>query len=83
MLGNIEEYLDALNDDNFNTESSAIYALDKIECLFLLNKKEEAIKFAQKIDGKLKIEDVSINVAAEYTNRPLRAIQNISRGGCN
>ena len=83
MLGNIEEYLDALNDDNFNTESSAIYALDKIECLFLLNKKEEAIKFAQKIDGKLKIEDVSINVAAEYTNRPLRTIQNISRGGCN
>lgn len=80
-LGNIEELLEALNQKN-ETELSSIDALDKIECLLLLNKKEEAIKFAQKIEGKYKMEDAS-NDFAEQTNRPLRTIQNISRGGCN
>jgi tetratricopeptide (TPR) repeat protein len=49
-LGNIEDYLELLNDEMFYGSPEAV---DKIECLIILGRKEEAFKFAKKIKSKL------------------------------
>ena len=51
--GNIEEYLSLLNKIKIE-EMTASYAIDKIECLFILGKKKEAHDFAKKVVVTLK-----------------------------
>jgi tetratricopeptide (TPR) repeat protein len=86
-LGNYEEYLAILNSNQMYLETSAALALDKIECLFILNRREEAIKFAKQVWSKGKIlkpdSRVSSNVYIEMTNGFYYAIQNIAKGTCD
>lgn len=74
MLGNIKEYSDILDDTSMHTSMTA---MDRIECLFILGKKEEALKFAKKIKSKLIVMDTPI------TNNCAAAIDNIIAGSCN
>ena len=86
-LGNYEEYLAILNSNQMYLETSAALALDKIECLFILNRREEAIKFAKQVwsKGKLLKPDSreSSNVYIEISNAYYYAIQNIAKGDCD
>lgn len=78
-LGNVDEYLAELNDDKTVTEMVSITSLDKIECLFILEKDAEAVKFAKKIVSAGKIVPLPDN---PICNDALIGIQTIAQGQC-
>jgi hypothetical protein len=82
-LGNYEDYLVALNSNKMLLEMSTIHALDKIECLFILNRREEAIKFAKQVWSKGTLAKPIDNPLLEMSNGYYYAIQKIANGGCN
>jgi hypothetical protein len=82
-LGEYEAYLNILDAKKMLLSMSTIHSLDKIECLFILNRKEEAIKYAEKVISKgklMKPQDESINPNSKLTNDYYFAIENISKG---
>jgi tetratricopeptide (TPR) repeat protein len=82
-LGEYEAYLNILDSKKMLLSMSTIHSLDKIECLFILNRKEEAIKYAEKVISKgklMKPQDESINPNSKLTNDYYFAIENISKG---
>lgn len=82
-LGNYEEYLVILESNKMLLEMSAIHAIDKIECLFILNRREEAIKFAKQVWSKGKLMKPIDNPIYELTNGFYYAIKNIAKGDCD
>lgn len=86
-LGNYEEYLAVLNSNSMLLNNmSALHALDKIECLFILNRRAEAIKFAKQVwaKGKLmKPMDEVVNPFYKMTNSYYYAIENMANGSCD
>ena len=70
-----------------NIEISAAAVLDKIECLFILNRRVEALKFAKQVwsKGKLRKPDAreSSNGYIEMINGFYYAIENIAKGTCD
>ena len=80
--GEIEQVLDVLNDNQMLLEMSSIKAYEKIECLFILNRKEEAITFAKKILKKNKFMDFS-TPGNKVVDLDLIAIKNIANGSCD
>jgi hypothetical protein len=82
-LGNYEEYLDILNSDKMVLEMTAINSLEKIECLFILNRREEALKFAKQVWSKGKLRQPIDNPLYEISNGYYYAIQNIAKGTCD
>jgi hypothetical protein len=83
-LGDVKQYLDLLNENLPVLEMSALFSIDKIECLFILNRKEEAIAFAKKIflKGKL-ILNKDLKPETEFLNDYYYAIENIANGPCD
>lgn len=59
-LGEVENYLNLLDEDKMLLSMSPIHALDKIECLYILNRDAEAIKFAKAIIKKGKLMDIKM-----------------------
>lgn len=83
-LGNVEEYLDILNDKQLLLEMSAMHSMDKIECLFILNRKEEAVKFAKKVFSKGKYRlNKDVKLEYEFGEDYYYAVENIANGSCN
>ena len=82
-LGNIEEYLDILNSNKMLLGASAMNSLDKIECLFILNRREEAIKFAKQVWSKGKLMKPMDNPLFEMSNGAYYAIESIAKGTCD
>jgi tetratricopeptide (TPR) repeat protein len=82
-LGNYEEYLTNLNSNKILLDMSAIHAIDKIECLFILNRREEAIKFAKQVWSKGKLMKPMDNPLYEISNGYYYAIENIAKGTCD
>lgn len=78
-LGEVENYLKELNEDKNISENVSIMALDKMECLFILEKDEEAIKFAKKIVSAGKIVPLQDNPVC---NDALEGIRTIAKGEC-
>ena len=78
-LGEIENYLKELDNDKTVTEMVSITSLDKIECLFILEKDADAIKFAKKIASAGKIVPLPDN---PICNDALIGIQTIAQGNC-
>lgn len=83
-LGEIEKYLEALDDDKTALELSPIMTLDKVECLMILGKKAEAVNVAQKaVQGKKMRNFVESMPQLADTQVPyFKALQNIADGAC-
>ena len=80
--GEIEKVLEVLNDNQMLLEMSSIKAFEKIECLFILNRKDEAVTFAKKILKKNKFMDFS-TPGNKVEDLDLIAIKNIANGSCD
>jgi len=82
-LGEIEQYLRLLDEGRNITNAVSFEVLDKIECLFILERPSDAINYARQIvaEGRLKFEDSSCCAHLNYANKSLKAILNIARSG--
>ncbi|CAM4356442.1 hypothetical protein SAMN06265348_11329 [Pedobacter westerhofensis] len=79
-LGNIEEYLHLLENSNLPGPLISFEVLDRIECLFILKRADEAIDYAKKVTatGDLKIQNVNDGAHINYANRCIKTIYNIA-----
>lgn len=85
-LGEYQTYLEMLESKKAVLNMSPILSLEKIECLFILNRKEEAIKYAQKVFSKGKLTkpmDETLYPGSKLTNGYYYAIENIAKGAGN
>lgn len=83
FLGNYEEYLKILDSQKMLLEMSPIHAFDKIEILFILGKRKEAIEFAKKVYKKGKLMKGSeVDPNSKYGNAYYYGIENIANGSC-
>jgi len=82
-LGDIEQYLHLLDEGRNITNAVSFEVLDKIECLFILERPSDAIQYARQIvaEGRLKFEYSSCCAHLNYANKSLKAIFNIARSG--
>lgn len=82
--GNYSEYLDLLDNEPQLLEMSPSHALNKIECLVILNRKDEAIKFAKKIVSKGKMQPMQGEEDyKKIHNNWISGVNNIANGPCN
>jgi tetratricopeptide (TPR) repeat protein len=82
--GNYSEYLDLLDNEPLLLEMSPSHALNKIECLVILNRKDEAIKFAKKVVSKGKMQLMhGDDDYIKINNNWIIGVNNIAKGPCN
>jgi hypothetical protein len=63
---------------------SPSHALNKIECLVILNRKDEAIKFAKKVVSKGKMQLMhGDDDYIKINNNWIIGVNNIAKGPCN
>jgi tetratricopeptide (TPR) repeat protein len=85
-LGEFEEYLRLLEENKQMLEISATHIMDKVEVLFILNRKAEAIEFAKKAFGSGKLMKHPVDESNPYTrfmNMDYYKVENIVKYGCN